>query len=541
MQKAPAGGFSMRRIGIGIAAAAGLLAAGLASAGHAATPADTLVIAKNIDDIITLDPAEVFELSGGEMINQLYDRIMAYEAEDTATLVGGVAESYSVSDDGRTITLTIRPGLTFHSGNPVRAEDVAFSLQRVIQLNLTPAFILTQLGWSADNVAEMVKAPDEHTVELTIGEDFAPTFVLNCLSAGIGSVVDKELVLANEKDGDLGHDWLKTHSAGSGAFELKGWKASESVTMEANPDHRFGAPAMRRVIVRHIPEPSAQRLLLEKGDIDIARNLSPDQIESIAGNAELIVEAYPKADVHYLGLNQKDERLANPKVREALRWLVDYQGMADTFLRGQYQVHQAFWPSGFFTSLTDTPFRLDVAKAKGLLAEAGYPDGFEVEMDAPNTSPWNEVSQAIQATMGEAGIKVSIVPGEQKQVITKYRARNHEIVLLYWSPDYMDPHSNADTFSRNPDNADDAQSKPLAWRNSWEIPELTQMTDAAVRERDAEKRKEMYLELQKLVQADSPFVIMFQNTEQVARRANVAGFVSGPTFDTVFYRNVTKQ
>jgi peptide/nickel transport system substrate-binding protein len=105
----------------------------------------------------------------------------------------------------------------------------------------------------------------------------------------------------------------------------------------------------------------------------------------------------------------------------------------------------------------------------------------------------------------------------------------------------MDPHSNADTYARNPDNADDAQSKPLAWRNSWEIPELTQMTDAAVRERDADRRKDMYLELQKIVQADSPFVIMFQNTEQVARRANVEGFVSGPTFDTVFYRNVIKQ
>jgi peptide/nickel transport system substrate-binding protein len=142
--------------------------------------------------------------------------------------------------------------------------------------------------------------------------------------------------------------------------------------------------------------------------------------------------------------------------------------------------------------------------------------------------------------MGEAGVKVSIVPGEQKQVITKYRARNHQIVLLYWSPDYMDPHSNADTFARNPDNSDDAQSKPLAWRNSWEIPELTKMTDAAVRERDPEKRKEKYLELQKIVQADSPFIIMFQNTEQVARRGNVKGFVSGPTFDTVFYRLVTK-
>jgi peptide/nickel transport system substrate-binding protein len=143
--------------------------------------------------------------------------------------------------------------------------------------------------------------------------------------------------------------------------------------------------------------------------------------------------------------------------------------------------------------------------------------------------------------MAEGGVRVSIVPGEQKQVITKYRARDHEIVLLYWSPDYMDPHSNADTFARNPNNADDAESKPLAWRNSWEIPELTKKADAAVRERDESKREQMYVDLQREVQEDSPFIIMFQNTEQVARRAAVKGFVSGPTFDTVFYRNVTKE
>src|SRR5262245_23677325 len=251
--KGSTGGGTMKGIGIGCVATAAVLAAALAPASRAATPGDTLVIAKNIDAIISLDPAEVFELSGGEMINQLYDRIMAYEAEDTTKLVGGVAESYSVSDDGRTITLKIRPGLTFHSGNPVRAEDVAFSLQRVIKLNLTPAFILTQLGWSPENVEGMVKVVDDQTVELTIGEDFAPSFVLNCLSAGVGSVVDKELLLANAAGDDLGHEWLKSHSAGSGAFQLKGWKASESVSMEANPAHRFGQPAMRRVIVRHIP------------------------------------------------------------------------------------------------------------------------------------------------------------------------------------------------------------------------------------------------------------------------------------------------
>ncbi len=531
----------MNRIALLTAGAFALAASFAVAPSWAETPADTFVQAKQIDDIITLDPAEVFEFSGGEMIAQIYDRIMMYEAEDTEKLVPGVAESYSVSDDGKTITLKIRPGQKFHSGNPLTAEDVAFSLQRVIKLDKTPAFILSQLGWNKDNVDGLVKATDELTVQLSIPEDFAPTLVLNCLSAGVASVVDKKTVLEHEVDGDLAYAWMKDHSAGSGPFSLKSWKANEFVVLEANPTDRHGAPGVKRVVVRHVPEAAAQRLMLEKGDIDMARNLTADQIQGIAGNADLVVEAFPKADIFYLGLNQKDEHLKNPKVRQALRWLVDYQGMADTFLKGSFKVHQAFWPSGFYASLTDTPFKLDVAKAKALLAEAGYPDGFEINLDASNSSPSSDIAQSIQATMAEAGVKVNIVPGEQKQVITKYRARNHQIVLLYWSPDYMDPHSNADSFARNPDNSDDAKSKPLAWRNAWDIPDITAETDAAVRERDADKRKQMYLDLQKKLQADSPFIIMFQSTEQIARQKNLKGYVSGPTFDIIYYRKVTKS
>jgi peptide/nickel transport system substrate-binding protein len=536
----------MRRLSLCIVGAAFVLAAAAPltlsqRSAQAETPKDTLVLAKQIDHIIPLDPAEVFEFSGGEVIANVYDRIFTFEAEDTATLVPGVAESHTVSDDGKTITLTIRPGLKFHSGNPVTAEDVAFSLQRVILLDKTPAFILSQLGWTKDNVKDLVKATGEHTAEITITEDFSPTFVLNCLSAGVGSVVDKKTVLENEKDGDLGYEWMKTHSAGSGPFVLKSWKANESVVLEANPDYRHGAPKLKRVVIRHVPEPSAQRLQLEKGDIDIARNLTADQIQGLSGNADVKVEPFPKADLYYLGLNQKHEALAKPQVRQAIRWLVDYQGMADSFLKGRFQVHQSFWPAGFYASLEDSPFKLDVDKAKQLLAEAGYPDGFSVKLDSSNSSPFSEIAQSIQETFGKAGIKVEIVPGEQKQVITKYRARNHDVVLLYWSPDYMDPHSNADAFARNPDNSDDAQSKPLAWRNAWDIPEITKETDAAARERDPEKRKQMYLDLQKQLQDDGPFVIMFQSTEQNARRANVTGFVSGPTYDTVYYRLVTKS
>ncbi|WP_439817274.1 ABC transporter substrate-binding protein [Zavarzinia sp. CC-PAN008] len=505
---------------------------------QAATPADALVMAKNIDDIITLDPAEVFEFSGGEVVSNIYDKLMIYDAEDTSKLVGGVAESWTI--DGQTYTFKIRSGLTFQSGNPLTAADVAWSLQRVVKLDLTPAFILTQFGWDKENVTELVTAPDATTLVLKITADFAPTFVLNALSANVACVVDSKLALEHEADGDLGHAWLKNNSAASGAYKLVAWKPNESVSLQAFENFRAGAPTMKRVIVRHIAEPSAQLLLLQKGDIDVARNLSPDLLKGVEGNADITVSAAPKADVYYLGLNQKVANLAKPEVRQALRYLVDYQGMADSFLKGLVKVHQNFVPTGFLGGIEETPYTLDVAKAKDLLAKAGLADGFEIQFDVPSTFPWKDIGQSIQSTFGQAGIKVTINSSDQKTVITKYRARGHEMVLLYWSPDYQDPHSNADTFSRNPDNSDDASAKPLAWRNAWDIPELTAKSDAAVKETDEAKRTQLYHEIQQVVRDDSPFVIMFQTTEVTARRATVKTFVSGATFDQVYYRGITK-
>ena len=418
-----------------LALAGGLLLAGMALPALADTPAGTLVMAKDIDDILTLDPAEVYEFTGGEIVANTYDRLVRFEAEDLRKLVPAVAESWTVSEDGRTFTFKLRPGLKFHSGNPLTAEDVAFSLQRVVRLNKTPAFLITQLGWTPANVGDLVTAVDPGTVRLTIKEEFAPSLVLNLLSSMVGSVVDRKTVLAHEKDGDLGYAWLKTNSAGSGPFQLRGWKPNESVILDANPDYRLGPPRLKRVVIRHVPEPGAQRLLLEKGDVDIARNLTADQVKGIAGNPSVTVEAFPTAETYYLALNQKDERLAKPGVRQAMRWLIDYQGMVDTFLKGQFQVHQTFWPSGFDGAVDDTPFHIDVAKAKALLAEAGYPNGFEVRLDTFAEPPVSDMAQSIQQTMAQAGIKVSILPAEQKQIFTKYRARQHQMVLLYWSPD----------------------------------------------------------------------------------------------------------
>jgi peptide/nickel transport system substrate-binding protein len=507
----------------------------------AETPRDALVMAFTIDDIITLDPAEMFEFTALEYAGNTYDRLIGYDVKDVSKIYGVAAESWTISDDGKTFTFKMRSGVKFPSGNPLTAEDAAFSLQRAVILDKSPAFILTQFGFTADNVREKIRATDDMTLVIETDQAYAPTFVLYCLTAGVASIVDKTLVMEHEQDGDMGNGWLKTNYAGVGPFKLREWKANESLTLDRYDDYWGGAPAMKRVIIRHIVEAATQQLLLEKGDIDIARNLGPDQLVTLRDNPDVYIQDGVKGAVYYLGLNQKHEALSKPQVRQALKYLVDYQGMESTIVRDLMRNHQAFLPSGFLGALEAKPFTLDIGKAKQLLAEAGYPDGFKVTMDTRSISPIMDMAQAIQATFAQAGVELEIIPGDGSQTLTKYRARNHDIYIGRWGPDYQDPHTNADTFARNPDNSDDAQSKPLAWRNAWDIPEMTKEADAAVLERDPAKRAQMYLEIQKVHQATSPFVIMFQQTEVAGVRADTKGFIIGPSFDDNHYRDVTKQ
>jgi peptide/nickel transport system substrate-binding protein len=507
----------------------------------AETPKDTLVIAENIDDMISLDPAEAYELTGIQVLANTYDRIMRFEPTDITKLVGGAAESVTVGDDGKTFTLKMRSGMTFASGNPVTAKDAAFSLQRVIKLEKTPVFLLSQLGWTKDNIDQMVTAPDDGTLVVKIGVDFAPSLVYALLSSVVGSVVDMKLAMEHEKDGDFGYNWLKTNSAGSGAFTLKSWKPNETVVLEANASYRGGAPAMKRVVIRHVPEPAAQRLLIEKGDTDVALNLTGDQIGGLKGNADVTITASPQALLYYMGMNLKTKELQDPKVRQALRYLVDYDGIVNSIMNGGAQVHQSFWASGFWAALDDNPYKLDPEKAKALLKEAGYPDGFEIELDAPNSSPFANIAQSVQSTMAQGGVKVKIITAETKALLTKYRARQHQLLMIYWGPDYMDPHTNADGFATNLDNSDEAtKGKPLAWRNAWYDEAVNKMTADAVRERDEGKRKQMYLDLQKKVLDDGAYAIMFQETKQVATRSNVKNFIFGPSADVVYYNLTTK-
>lgn len=521
-------------------AAIGLAVSMSSFAAYAETPANMLVIANRIDDVTTVDPAESFEFAGSDISRNVYNRLVNLDPMDLgAGYKPDLATSWEVSEDGKTITFTMREGVKFHSGNPVRAEDAAYSLQRAVILNKTPAFILTQFGFTPENASETIRA-DGNKLIITTDKKYATSFVLNCLTSTIGGIVDKETVMANEVDGDMGNTWLKTNSAGSGPYMLAGWKPNESVTLAANDAYYGGAPSMKRVIVRHVTESASQRLLLERGDIDIARNLNPEDIAGALNADGVKVVDELKGRLMYLALNQKHPILSKPEVRQAFKYLIDYQGMQDSFLKGQYTIHQNFLPATYLGASDENPFTYNIEKAKELLAAAGV-EGLEVEIGVREAQERIEIGQTFQNAAAQAGIKVNITVGTAKQVLARYRARDLDIYLGAWGPDYPDPQTNAGTFAYNPDNSDAANATGLlAWRTGWDAGGLTEKVDAAVTEGDRDARIKMYQDIQAEFREISPFVIMFQQIEQSALRDNVENWSTGQAVTSAAYWQVTK-
>jgi peptide/nickel transport system substrate-binding protein len=520
--------------------AAGLAAPSLIGAADAATPKNAVVQAKNIGDIVgAFDPAQSYEFSNNEGCGNIYRKLVMPDPNDTSKLIGDLAERWEVSKDGLTFTFHLRRGVVFESGKPVTAEDAAFSLQRVVKLNLTPGFILTQFGWDKDNVDKMIRAKDEYTLEVVLPAVQASSFVLYCLSATCGCVVEKAAVTANQSKDDLGNAWLKTHSAGAGSYKLVDWQASDHIILEANP-HAAVKPHLPRVVIRHVADPSAQLLMVQKGDVDIARDLSSDQLKSAARDPALSLAKKPQLTSMYMVMNAGLPQFQKVGVRQAVKYAIDYQAIAKNITPNLWTVWQSFLPEGVPGAISDTPFKKDVAKAKALLAEAGMPNGFEATLDHFAEAPYADIAQAIQADLAAVGIKLQLLAGEHKQVISKTRARQHQMAMMTWFPDYLDANSNAQAFCANPDDSDASKLKILAWRSHFLDKELTDAVDAAAKELDTAKRMAMYAKMQRDFMQRAPFVMLLQSAEVDVLRKGVSGLQIGVLPDYTRYAAIVK-
>ncbi len=507
------------------------------SSPSSSSPADpsTLVVGENTGILITLDPAVVFEVRGVNIVDQLYDKLVDLE------LVGGevkvvpeVAESWSLAPDGKTWTFKIRRGMKFPSGRAVDAEAVVYSLRRAARLNRPSVYMFNDLGLT-QNPEATIKAVDAYTVQIVVGQAFAPDLVLAMLSFPATAVLDPSVVEQHIREGELGVDWLKDHSAGSGPYILINWERNEVVDMVANATYWRGIPPVKRIVVRDIPEPSAQRIALERGDIDVAWDLTAQMRQDIrtAKTPGLNIVMVPGHGMEYLAMNVKYAPLAKEQVREAIRYAIDYDAILKGVMRGEGLPLQTFIPSGYLGYNRALPFKQDLNRARRLLAEGGYPNGFEVELATQAPHAFRpDVAQVIQDNLGKVGIKVKITTGTGAVVLPKYREQGLQMILWGWGVDYPDPDALAKPFA-------DGTIRQLAYRNAWLDQKATDLTKKAALERDPARRVAMYRELTEYVAHKGPFAILFQFADAWVIRSYVKGFEEAAALAT-FHFDFTK-
>jgi len=497
--------------------------------------ATTLVWDSNIDDLITLDPAVLYEFSGILAAHSVYDTLVRFEGADLSQLKPGLADSWDIEDAGDEWQLTfhLHPGVKFASGNPLSADDVVYSFQRVIALNKSPAFLFTDI---AHLTPESIQAADPATVVITLPKTASPQAFLSILTFTIGGIVDSQEVKAHESGGDYGSAWLLDHSAGSGPYQVDHWQKDVEVLLKANPNFGGPAPALSAVLIKHVPESANQQAELEKGDADIAQNLSPEQIAALKGNPDVTSTAGDSLLLFYVGMNVAFKPLDNVKVREALRSAVDYDGIINDLLSGNAKKVQGIIPSGLLGFNPDAPFQQDIDKAKALLQEAGQADGFTLELlvptgAAPGGVAWADLAAKLQADWAKIGVTVNIQQVVQAELLGSYRAQKGQLVMILWGPDFPDPDANAGPFT-------DISANSIAFRNSWDDP-IAAKSRAAALLTDPAQRAAAYQEITEYVLHNGPYIILYQPTALFGVRSNVKGFVWNSSGFTDF-QNISK-
>jgi peptide/nickel transport system substrate-binding protein len=255
------------------AATLSLLALAAAGPAGAATPKDTLVVALAFDDIITLDPAEAFEISAGEIMGNAYDRLLRYDVADPSKLIGDLAKGWTVSADGKTFSfeLQARPEVRQRQPGDGRGRGLVAAARGAAgqDTGLHPDAVRLHQGQrqGPHQADRPVDADADHR------EGLRADLRIELPDGQRGRGGRQEAGAEQRGRGDLGYAWLKTNYAGSGPLKIREWRANEVVALERNDNYWGPKSTMARVIYRHLKEPATQRLLLEKGDVDIARNL----------------------------------------------------------------------------------------------------------------------------------------------------------------------------------------------------------------------------------------------------------------------------
>lgn len=496
-------------------AAALILAGSYSAAGLAATPPDSLVMAWNIDAISTWDPAQIGEVVTSEIYSNTCDTLADFAVDDEKKVTPDLAKSWEISPDRKTITFHLQDNLKFADGSAATAGDLAWSMQRVVKLGYGNAANIKEYGFNKDNVDQRITAPDAKTLVISFDKAYPTNLVLQAIAANnVSSLLNRKVVEKEAVNGDLGHKYLSTHTACVGPYQLMRWNAGEGVVLQATPNYWGEQPKLKRILIRHVAETGTQRLLLTQGDVDIARDLSADDLKTLDEGGKVKVEKTLKPQLFFWTFNNEDPIFKNEKVRLAMRYLIDYDGLAKSVMPYLGVPRASFVQIGAFGALDEQagqPFRLDLEKAKQLLSEAGYPNGFSASVifgTLPHSAP---IAQSVQQNAAKIGVKLNLERMANAQLFSRARGREFQSAMMAWQTSVPDAYGNASRLVFNPDNRKEARATQYpSWRAAYYDPEMNKKVEAALLEPDDSKRIALYADLQREVMQKGPMAIMFQ-------------------------------
>jgi peptide/nickel transport system substrate-binding protein len=479
--------------------------------GVASAPAQEKVLRVRIGaDMTGLDPAKLFNIENQTISNHIYNGLVRYEYEKSGAIVPDLAEKWELSADGKTYTFHLRKGVKWHKGyGELTADDVKFSYDRV----LDPATASRYKGEL--KLVETIEVVDPHTVRIRLKSKY-PGFLNKVSGYNQGFVVSRK---AMEKLGDQ----YATNPIGTGPFVFDSWSPKNQVVLVANKEYFQGAPKLDRIVFRLIQEETTAEIALQRGEIDVFYALqNAEVIGRLAKVQGITVHRRTANHTVNMVLNATYEPLGKPQVRRAIAHALNLKAMRDVFFNGLKGQPNWVLTSSFEESVKDlTEWPYDPEKAKALLREAGYPNGFKLTVTSLTLQPYDKIAVLLADDLRKAGIDSSVQILERAAYLAARGAGTpHVVITAVTGPaDPDQPLWNLLHSSSFPPGLNTARYKGI-----------DELLEAAQVELDRPKRLALYRQIQQKLREDVPVVPLYNDILFAASRAGVKNFAPDPQF-----------
>ncbi|MCL1855899.1 MAG: ABC transporter substrate-binding protein [Clostridia bacterium] len=499
-----------------------VLALVLASAGVSSAAPKQLVVGISSEPM-TMDGTQVTDFNTDRVVGDMYNQVVRF-GDGTMDIEPDLAERWEVSSDELVYTFYLRKDVKFHDGTPFNAEAVKFNYERLN--NPDSKYYDTGIFTYSVYMFEMVKSVDvidEFTVSFTLTEPFAP-FISNIAMAQFSMVSPA----AVEK---YGRD-ITNNPVGTGPFRFVSWTRGSEVILERNPDYFKGPAKLDRLIFRTIIDDNVRQNALEAGTINLMTNILPDNLEALGADPKFQLLEQPGMHVWYLSMNCSKAPFDKKEVRQAMYYAIDRQGIVDNILLGTGVLAHNMVPPMTFAYTDDvSKYEYNPDKAKSLLAEAGYPDGFTVDFDIPESGSGMQQPEAMAIAMksdlAKVGIIVNIIKTEWgaylDQVFRPIEEQDMVLLEMSYAADNGDPDNFLYTLCAG------RQIPPLGYNCAYySNEEFDNILIKARTTSDLAKRTALYAEAQKMLMTEVPHLVVDHETQIVVMDRNITGFTLHP-------------